>query len=57
MTKQVDVLRFLFPQWQGGNNPNYAFGAELLHFIALEGKNSKAIRVSVAENYNEELLV
>lgn len=57
MTKQADVLRLLFPQWQGGNNPNYAFGAELLHFIAPEGKNSKTIRIPVAENYNEELSV
>ena len=28
------TLRLLMPQWQGGNNPNYAFGAELLAWLA-----------------------
>lgn len=32
MTKQTICL--LMPQWQGGNNPNYSFGAELLAWLA-----------------------
>lgn len=32
MTKPT--LRLLMPQWQGGNNPNYSFGAELLAWLA-----------------------
>ncbi|GED72250.1 arginase [Brevibacillus reuszeri] len=32
MTKQT--IRLLIPQWQGGNNPNYSFGAELLAWLA-----------------------
>ncbi|OPH57154.1 arginase [Paenibacillus ferrarius] len=32
MTKQT--IRLLMPQWQGGNNPNYSFGAELLAWLA-----------------------
>jgi arginase len=28
------TIRLLMPQWQGGNNPNYAFGAELLAWLA-----------------------
>ncbi|MGF7036200.1 arginase [Paenibacillus mucilaginosus] len=32
MTKQT--IRLLMPQWQGGNNPNYYFGAELLAWLA-----------------------
>lgn len=28
------TLRMIFPQWQGGINPNYVFGSELLAYIA-----------------------
>ncbi|MBX0321337.1 arginase family protein [Shouchella clausii] len=28
------TVRLLMPQWQGGNNPNYSFGAELLAWLA-----------------------
>lgn len=28
------TLRLLFPQWQGGNNPSYHFGAQLLAWLA-----------------------
>lgn len=28
------TLRLVFPQWQGGNNPSYHFGAELLSWLA-----------------------
>jgi arginase len=30
------TLRLLFPQWQGGNNPPYIFGAQLLSWLAPE---------------------
>ncbi|WP_342753230.1 arginase family protein [Shouchella clausii] len=30
------TIRLLMPQWQGGNNPNYSFGAELLAWLAPE---------------------
>lgn len=30
------TIRMLMPQWQGGNNPNYSFGAELLAWLAPE---------------------
>ncbi|KQO17538.1 arginase family protein [Paenibacillus sp. Leaf72] len=32
MTNQT--IRLLMPQWQGGDNPNYSFGAELLAWLA-----------------------
>ncbi|QQZ60426.1 arginase family protein [Paenibacillus sonchi] len=32
MTKKT--IRLLMPEWQGGNNPNYSFGAELLAWLA-----------------------
>lgn len=30
------TLRLIFPQWQGGNNPAYQFGAQLLSWLAPE---------------------
>ena len=30
------TLRLIFPQWQGGNNPPYYFGAKLLAWLAPE---------------------
>ena len=30
------TLRLLFPQWQGGNNPPYHFGSQLLSWLAPE---------------------
>lgn len=32
------TLRLLFPQWQGGNNAPYFFGAQLLSWLAPEAK-------------------
>lgn len=34
MTSSAKTLRLLFPQWQGGNNPPYHFGAQLLAWLA-----------------------
>lgn len=51
------TLRLLLAQWQGGGNPNYAFGAELLNFLSPESTNSETIRVQVADNYDQELPV
>ena len=36
MIDEAKTLRLLFPQWQGGNNPSYAFGAEMLSWLAPE---------------------
>lgn len=33
------TVRLLMPQWQGGNNPNYSFGAELLAWLAPNNDN------------------
>lgn len=50
----MTTVRLLLPQWQGGANPNYAFGAELLNFIAPPAKNSEVIRVEVADDFQEK---
>lgn len=34
MSDQSTTLRLLFPQWQGGNNPPYHLGAQLLAWLA-----------------------
>jgi arginase len=44
VTKQT--IRLLMPQWQGGNNPNYSFGAELLAWLA-PGNDQPLIHVPV----------
>jgi arginase len=33
-TQPASTLRLLMPQWQGGNNPPYHFGAQLLAWLA-----------------------
>lgn len=35
-TESGKTLRLIFPQWQGGNNPPYYFGAQLLAWLAPE---------------------
>ncbi|MHC5305972.1 arginase family protein [Bartonella sp. LJL80] len=34
MSKQAKTIRLVMPQWQGGNNPLYQLGAELLAWLA-----------------------
>lgn len=49
------VLRMLFPQWQGGVNPDYVFGAEVLAFIAPPSKTDETVKVVVNEDFNTPL--
>ncbi|ETT43863.1 arginase family protein [Paenibacillus sp. FSL H7-689] len=46
------TLRMLMPQWQGGDNPNYSFGAELLEWLAPE--NNKHITVKVPVSMSDD---
>lgn len=52
MTK---TLRMLLPQWQGGVNPDYVFGAEMLAFIAPPSKTDETVRVAVNEDFDQPL--
>lgn len=52
----MKTLRLIFPEWQGGLNPNYTFGAEILSFIAPEGKNTETARVAVDTNFDKPLV-
>lgn len=46
------ILRLVFPQWQGGNNPAYYLGSLLLNFLAPEPKF--AVEVVNVEKDNEK---
>ena len=49
------TLRLIYPQWQGGMNPNYFLGSHILKQILPKGK-SEEIEVPVSENFNENYL-
>lgn len=51
----MTTIRLLMPQWQGGNNPNYAFGSELLAWLAPKSKTTKEIRVPINEQADLQL--
>lgn len=48
------TLRLLFPQWQGGDNPSYMFGARLLDWLAPEAEGPVE-EVAVAEPNGQAL--
>ena len=50
-----NTLRLVFPQWQGGNNPNYVFGSELLRHIVPQSNKAETIQITVDENTSQEL--
>ncbi len=43
------TLRMVFPQWQGGINPNYVFGSELLAYIAPPAQKMKPLKLRLIE--------
>lgn len=49
------TLRMLLPQWQGGVNPDYVFGAEMLSFIAPPSKTDETVRVVVNKDFAKPL--
>lgn len=49
------TLRMLLPQWQGGVNPDYVFGSEVLAFIAPPSKTDETVKVVVNEDFNTPL--
>lgn len=49
------TLRLLMPQWQGGNNPPYSFGARLLSWLAPADQHAVEIEVPI-EPYQDKKL-
>ena len=50
--KEEKTLRLIFPQWQGGLNPDYLFGSELLVCIAPPSSSDETITVPIAQDFN-----
>lgn len=50
-----NTLRLIMPQWQGGNNPPYSFGAKLLAWLAPESGNTPQVEVPVVPYDGSEL--
>lgn len=48
------TIRLKIPQWQGGNNPTYSLGAELLSWLAPKNEDQKEITVPIP-SYDEPL--
>ena len=49
------TLRLIYPQWQGGMNPNYYLGSHILKLILPKGKSDE-IEVPVSENFTENYI-
>ncbi len=50
-----NTLRLIIPQWLGGNNPPYSFGAKLLAWLAPEAGGTPQIEVPVVPYDGSEL--
>lgn len=46
------TLRIKYPQWQGGINPNYVFGSELLSVIAPENPNDETVEIAIDNGFH-----
>ena len=49
----MKTVKLIFPQWQGGNNPDYAFGSILLQHIVPTHPSIETIQVPVDLNFNK----
>jgi arginase len=50
----IKTIRLKVPQWQGGNNPTYSLGSDLLSFLVPKNLEHKEIAVPIPE-YEEPL--
>ncbi|MBP2623761.1 arginase family protein [Streptococcus oricebi] len=51
----MTTLRLLLPQWQGGMNPHYVLGAELLALIAPPSDKAETVTVDVRKDFDKGL--
>ena len=49
------TIRLVAPDWQGGNKPEYYFGAELLSWLAPKNHNQKEIKLDIKKPLNGKL--
>ena len=45
----IKTIRLKVPQWQGGNNPTYSLGSDLLSFLVPKNLEHKEINVPIPE--------
>lgn len=50
-----NTLRLVVPQWQGGNNPPYMFGAKLLAWLAPDAGETPQVEVPIEPYYGTNL--
>lgn len=50
------TLRLTFPQWQGGMNPDYVFGSELLAAIAPPSISAENAVIKVNKDFGSQYL-
>ncbi len=48
------TLRLIIPQWKGGVQSYYTFGADVLAYIAPEGRNEKTVRIDIKTDLSKE---
>lgn len=53
-SEKTSTLRMVIPQWQGGVNPNYVFGSELLERIAPPDPEAKTVRIHVDTAFDND---
>ncbi|EMC50910.1 arginase family protein [Streptococcus mutans] len=51
----MSTLRFVLPQWQGGLNPNYVLGSELLAIIAPPSARDEVVTIKVNRDFDAPL--
>lgn len=50
------TLRVLYPQWQGGVNPDYVFGAQLMQHILPPSAEHEQVEIPVDKNFDKPLI-
>lgn len=52
----MTTLRMKYPQWQGGMNPNYVFGSELLAAIAPPSFVDETVEIAVDTEFHNDII-
>ena len=54
-SQKSKTVRLVYPQWQGGINPNYAIGSEILNLVLPKGKKTETLEVPVDKNFDKKI--
>ena len=53
--KTKKTIRLVYPQWQGGVNPDYVFGSKLLAFLAPPNSRDETVEIAVNQDFSVPL--